>query len=141
MAHQLSIEDRERISQLRFAGMSQAQIAKQWKRSPSTVSRELKRNSVMGTYSAVTADRLARLRRQTRTIQRKMENKERLRFVTEHLAKCWSPEQISGRLNDTKNHKCQVSHQTIYQWIKSAGKLRSHWESFLRRKRTSKAQG
>ena len=133
MAGQLSIEERERISQLRFAGVTRAEIARQLNRARSTISRELKRNSSDGKYSAVKAEQLARERRKRRPLIRKMEDEERREFVVGYLVQYWSPEQISGRLKRMKGPRWHVSHQTIYTWIKSQGEQREHWESFLRR--------
>ena len=54
----LSPEDREQIAVLRAAGHSNAGIAAALGRSPSTISREVRRNAALdsGRYSAQTAD-------------------------------------------------------------------------------------
>jgi transposase, IS30 family len=133
MASQLSIQERERLSQLVFSGASPAEIARQLGRHRSTVSRELARNSIEGTYLAVRADQIAKKRRRQRPINRKMEDAARREYVVQALVKYWSPEQIAGRAQRMKHYEYGVSHQTIYAWIKAQGEHRSHWESFLRR--------
>ena len=48
MAHQLTLEERERISQMRYARFTNAEIAEELGRHRATISRELARNSVAG---------------------------------------------------------------------------------------------
>jgi IS30 family transposase len=65
----LSREDREEIAVLRAAGHSNAGIAVVLGRSPSTISRELRRNALdTGRYSAHTADGAYLLRRQRNAV-------------------------------------------------------------------------
>lgn len=52
---ELSIEERAVIQVSLSMGISQRGIAKKLKRSPSTISREIKRNSVNSEYTAQTA--------------------------------------------------------------------------------------
>ena len=132
MAHQLTLEERERISQMHFARISNARIAQELGRHPSTIGRELTRNSQQDQYSAVTAQRLAATRRQERPLLRKLARPEVNAFVRRGLIRCWSPDQIAGR-GRIADRRCQVSHQLIYDWIDSQGPLREHWRSFLRR--------
>ena len=75
-------------------------IAEQTGRSPSTISRELRRNRDPGSgqYRPFTAHKLA-VRRRARPRPGKIAGDEVLRqFVAERLAKRWSPEQISRAL-------------------------------------------
>lgn len=136
MAPQLTMQEREILSQMRYAGESQAAIARRLDRHPSTVSRELNRNSTHKGYFAVVAQGRARVRRQIRWWgQKKMEQKRTEGFVRRYLTQCWSPEQIAGRSHvvfPSKSTKQCLSRQTIYNWIKKQSD-RSHWESFLRR--------
>lgn len=134
MAKQLTMDEREVISQMRYAGDSQGAIARRLGRSPSTVCRELKRNSHGEGYSAVAAQARAEQRRRSRPIVRKMDRPEIGEAVRTGLASRWSPDQVAGRLR--REHKGdrsrRVSHQTIYAWIKRSPD-REHWEGFLRR--------
>jgi IS30 family transposase len=58
MASQLSFLERERISQMHDADATNVEIAKAVGRAPSTIGRELRRNSVAGEYSAIVAEGL-----------------------------------------------------------------------------------
>ncbi len=65
MSHKhLTIEEREVIAEMIFAGYNNTEIAKQLNRSPSTIGRELKRNQdSRKKYSASKADRKSKRRR------------------------------------------------------------------------------
>lgn len=136
MAPQLSMQEREIISQMRYAGENQAAMARRLDRHASTISREIGRNSTHEGYFAVVAQSRARVRRQVRWWgQRKMEQKQTEDFVRRYLMQYWSPEEIAGRSQlvfPRKSTKQRLSRQTIYHWIKKQSD-RSHWESFLRR--------
>jgi IS30 family transposase len=112
---QLSLEERCTIARLHEGGQSIRQIAATLDRSPSSVSRELKRNS--GTqigYKPVYAQEQAGARRWHGS---RLERDDALRdLVLDRLARGWSPEQICGWL---ARHKAgpTVSHETIYRFI------------------------
>jgi IS30 family transposase len=132
MAHHLTLEERDRIAQLRHQGADQKEIARAVERSPSTISRELRRNHTDGEYFAAQAQREAERRRQERPLVRKMEDPEINQAVRGRLAQEWSPEQIEGRMRqEDSDHS--VSSQTIYTWIEQ-DEDREHWESMLRRR-------
>jgi transposase, IS30 family len=134
MACQLTLEERERISQMRFARVSNAEIARQLDRHPTTIGRELARNSGPGQYSAVTAQRLADARRKQRPLQRKLDRPEVNAYVRQGLARRWSPDQIAGRSKaDFADRSQRVSPQLIYSWIEQQGAEREHWRQLLRR--------
>ncbi len=133
MSSQLTAQDREVVAQMRFAGASPSRIARALGRDRSCISRELKRNGGAGGYSAVAAQaRCEARRRQPR--KKKMDRPEISEAVRAGLAKCWSPDQIAGRLrrDSPKDKRRWISHQTIYTWIRT-DEHREHWESFLRR--------
>jgi IS30 family transposase len=117
----LSEQERVRIADLRRAGLGVRAIAAEVGRSPSTISRELDRNSDQptGQYRPFTAQRLAGERR-TRPREGKIAGDAELRaFVAERLTQRWSPEQISQALrqefpDDPERH---VVHETIYQAV------------------------
>lgn len=134
MAHQLTIEEREFLSQMRCQRYSQAEIARRLNRSPSTISREISRNGHGGRYySAWKAQAKAEARRRDRPLVRKLDRLEVRDAVCRGLGDYWSPDQISGRLRKEHPHEphCHMSPQTIYTWIKQQGN-RSQWEQFLR---------
>ena len=96
----LSEQERVRIADLRQAGHGVRAIAEQTGRSPSTISRELRRNRDPGSgqYRPFTAHKLA-VRRRARPRQGKIAADPVLRqFVAERLEKRWSPEQVSQAL-------------------------------------------
>ena len=135
MAHQLTLEERERISQMHYAHFTNVEIAEELGRHRATIGRELARNAVAGEYRAVAAHEQSQKRRRGRAVVRKMERPAVAEFVRSHLVHCWSPDQIAGRSKrDFPNQPCrQVSHQTIYAWIHGQPAAeRQHFLGFLR---------
>ena len=135
MARHLTLEDRDRIAQLRHQGTEQKQIAQALGRCPSTVSRELRRNCTGDEYYAAQAQRESERRRRERPLARKMDDPAINHCVRAGLAQEWAPEQITGRLKQ-QHPDCperRVSPQTIYAWIKQ-DEHRTHWEARLRRR-------
>jgi IS30 family transposase len=119
---------------MRYAGYSQAEVARRLGRHRSTISRELRRNGPDGAYSAVTAQTLAEARRRQRPLVRKMDHPQTGAFVRRGLLQRWSPDQIAGRSRREFPHDARrcISHQTIYTWIRQQGPQRRWWEQFLR---------
>jgi IS30 family transposase len=132
MASHLTLEERDRIAQLRHQGADQKEIAQATRRSRSTISRELQRNRTEGEYYAAQAQREAERRRRERPLVRKMDDPEINEAVRSGLAHEWSPEQIEWRMAQQRSDR-RVSSQTIYTWI-NKDEHREHWESFLRRR-------
>lgn len=135
MAHQLTMSEREVISNMHFAGASAAEIARATRRHRSTISRELARNGDGEVYSAVRAQRKAGARRRQRPLVRKMDRPHLSQFVREHLVQRWSPDQIAGRLRREHPHNRSrwICGQTIYRWINAQPvDDRRHWQQFLR---------
>jgi len=130
MANHLTLEERDRIAQLRHQEADQQEIAQAVGRSPATISRELRRNGTNGEYHAAQAQRQAERRRRERPLTRKMEDPEVNEAVRAGLAHEWAPEQIAGRMRQQGVQR-SVSSQTIYTWIKH-NTHRKHWKSFLR---------
>lgn len=132
MSHHLTPKERDRIAQLRYQGADQKEIAHAVGRCPSTIGRELRRNSTAGEYYATQAQWKAEQRRRERPIARKMDDPQIKEAVRSGLAREWAPEQIAGRMRQQDSNR-RVSSQTIYTWIKQ-DHHRKHWESFLRRR-------
>ncbi len=124
MANHLTLEERDRIAQLRHQGADQKEIARAVERCPSTISRELRRNRTNSGYFAAQAQREAERRRRERPLVRKMEDPEINQAVREWLAEEWSPEQIEGRMQEQDSDR-RVSSQTIDNWIKQDGERTS----------------
>jgi IS30 family transposase len=132
---QLSMEEREAVSQLWAAGHSRKEIAQRLGRNKSTIGRELKRNGrADGSYSAVAAQQNAVRRRRERPLVRKMERPELNAAVRSRLTKEWSPDQIAGRLkhDHSQDKRWHVAPQTIYTWLKQDRHC-DHWKTYLRR--------
>lgn len=112
---QLSLEDRCEIARLSADGSSVRQIAAALDRSPSTISRELKRNQgAQVGYKPGYAQQQTRARRWKGS---RLERDESLRAaVIERLASGWSPEQIAGRLKREQGRKV-ISHESIYRFV------------------------
>src|ERR1700678_1358949 len=94
---QLSLEDRCEIARLSGNGGSVRQIAAALDRSPSTVSRELKRNrgAQIGYRSSYAGEQTPAARWKGSRLEREADLRA---AVMARLASGWSPEQIAGRL-------------------------------------------
>jgi IS30 family transposase len=115
----LSEDERVVIADRHRAHHTVRAIAAELGRSPSTISRELRRNRDIagGHYRPFGAHKLAGARR-PRPKVRKLARDEVLRsFVQDRLEKCWSPEQICQALRvefrDTPGR--HLVHETVYQ--------------------------
>jgi len=119
-ARYLSEDERVTVADLRLRGHTVRAIATELNRSPSTISRELRRNlDEGGRYRPFTAQRMASERR-ARPGRGKLINDPVLRaFVAARLTKRWSPEQISQELrtafpDEPARH---LVPETIYQAV------------------------
>ena len=132
MAHHLTFQEREFLYRLKKAGQSKTAIAELMGRDRSTIYRELKRNTGQRGYRPKQAQRFANERRLVCRCPRKMEEPEVYQYVKDHLEKCWSPEQIAGRVRrDFPRQRSRwLSRQTIYNWIDDDA---TDWKSWLRR--------
>ena len=135
MASHLTLEEREVIAHMYRGGNTQRQIAERLGRSKSTISRELRRNRSRNGYWAVAAQQKAERRRRERPWVAKMQRPEVRRYVRERLRQRWSPDQIAGRSHSDFPHdrRRQISHQTIYAWIRAEEASGKHWQRYLRR--------
>ena len=117
----LGIQERENISR----GLAQMKtvraIAREINRSPSTITREIKRNSGKSGYRAFSASQKAKTAAASRRGGKsKIAQQELLRrYVLEKLRGEWSPEEISKRvkIEYSWDMAMQVSHEAIYQYI------------------------
>lgn len=114
----LSIEDRENLLRKLGEGKTIRTIAKELGRSPSTISREIRRNSKnRETYSAVKAEKKYMQRRKKSCRSRILKNEKAKRLVRYLIEEQqWSPEQIANRLR-LEGNMIQVSYSTIYRSI------------------------
>lgn len=139
----LSLLEREQIKDLCRSGMSIRQIAVVLDRSPSTISRELRRNTVSTQgYMPNTAHRLSVQRRERPRRPKLVANAELQQYVQGKLEKKWSPQQISNRLakDFPTRPEMRVCTETIYQaiYVHARGELKRELGQQLRRGRTTR---
>lgn len=139
-----TIQEREKIQEMLWEKQSARRIAQELGRSPSSVSREIKRHlpNEVRRYTPRVAHEQALKSRHSRGRIDRLKNDRIRDYVIEHLKKRWSPEQISFRMRQDINEK--ISHEAIYQYI-YAQMYRNGWSNlrpgcedlriYLRRKR------
>ena len=118
----LSSEEREEISRGLAEQLSVREIARRLERSPSTISREIRKGSCNKyTYRAQRAHRRAQRNAKSRKYGKlKLKKNSILReYVHEKLRVKWSPEQIANRLKKRypNNEAMQISHEAIYKYL------------------------
>jgi IS30 family transposase len=121
---QLSLDERYSIYRLHQENHSLRVIGEQLGRSPSTISRELRRNRIPEGYLPLEASVLAKER--CYKPMRKLDKYPELRIkMLEGLNKRWSPEVIVGRLFMEKPEP-SVCHETIYSYLYDSSFGRKH---------------
>jgi len=140
---QLTLEDRCTIAELHRAGRSIRQIAAALDRQPSTISRELKRNSGSGAragpYQPAYAQQQAAARRWSGArLDRNQPLRER---VLAQLAQGWSPEQVAGRLRREEG-RTVIGCETIYRFIYAQLKRSNDgaWRHYLPRAKAKRGR-
>jgi IS30 family transposase len=118
----LSIAEREEIAILNSNGAKVAQIASKLGRSPSTISRELRRYKNIANYRACLAQTRADTAKRRCRKPRKSDNCELLHKIERMLKRRWSPKIIVQKLGHI------ISHTTIYNIIYT---IRTEWRKFL----------
>ena len=133
---QLTLEERCEIARLREGGQSVGQIAAALDRSPSSIGRELKRNTGSGPraggYRPAYAQEQTRARRWSGS---RLERDEALReTVLDLLGQGWSPEQVVGRLKRDEG-RTVIGVETIYRFIYAQLKRTNDgaWRQYLPR--------
>lgn len=141
---QLDLDDRIAIRFGLMQKLSLREIARQLNRSPSTISREIRRNwGDAGSYSASDAQACSKSRRADCRPKKKLaHDSELFELVTKMLRDRLSPEQIAGALrimfpHDKRNYVC---HETIYNAIYAlpVGELRKELLHCLRHGKTTR---
>lgn len=114
-------------------------IAAQLGRSPSTISREIRRNGGIDAYRATKAEHAAWDRGHRPKECKLASHPILVHMVATKLKRHWSPKQIAGWLKRTyPQEECkQVSHETIYRslFIQARGILKKELQSYLRTQR------
>ena len=142
---ELSVEERATIQIGHAQGLSLRRIASLIDRSPSTISREVRRNrDACGHYSARTAQRRMQARRQAcRPTRKLVPGTERFDLIVHMLRDRLSPEQIAGKLrhmNIPSLRDAYVCRETIYNAIYAlpVGELRKELIICLRQGKTTR---
>lgn len=129
-----TIEERISIKHLLARGVSIRQIASELGRSPSSVSREIKRNShepnpIDGTIYSVQKAERAHKNRVSRAHNIVQFSLEVIQIIEQRIKETWSPEQIAAYYKND-GFPC---YKTIYKWI-NEGTIINGNKKFLRRK-------
>lgn len=113
----LSILEREKLQELLWQKKSIRYIAGVLGRSPSSISRELRRNypQEQKRYTPRLAHEKALVKRTQRGREERLKNDVIRDYVASHLKLGWSPEQIAGMIK--KEKLGSISHEAIYQYI------------------------
>ena len=112
-------KERESLLVLLKKGQKNSEIAKELGRSPSSISREIRRNAATREdYSAIRAEEQYRERRKRCVRHYKLSEPDYARKVSELLAVYWSPEEISGRLK-LEGNAIRISTCTIYRGLEN----------------------
>ena len=137
----LTINERACIYQFKQMGLSIRKIAEALDRSPSTISRELRRNSYKTSIN-YSVTRYSPTNAQNKYKQRRMNchkkcyiNEEIKNYIESKIQLHWSPDQIVERYEENKPKLPSIS--TIYRWI-NLGYLIEGDKTKLRRKGTFK---
>lgn len=112
-----TLSERKYLQELLDDGYSMRKAARALGRSPSSVSRELKRNKTGSAYSHFKAHRMAKSRKVlSHPLKRLLDGAELGLFVREKLSLFWPPETIAAiwNLNHPDDH---VGFSTIYRWL------------------------
>jgi transposase, IS30 family len=112
-----TIEEREKIQERRWKKESIRAIAKELHRSPSSISREIKRNKPpeRNVYTPRLAHEHAQTKRKSRGRAERLKNNEVRQYLRDQLEHGWSPEQIAATCKSATG--TSISHEAIYQYI------------------------
>ena len=113
----LTLDERIFLHDCLQNGLSLRKIAEYMDRSPSTLSREVRRNKSNTGYTANKADRLAKERRSSSKIRALLPGSAEYKYVEEKLNLYWPPEAICGRWSMMYPNKKPIHHSTIYRHI------------------------
>ena len=114
----LTIVEREKLDHYRAEGKSITCIAELLGRNKSTISRELRRNTIEGEYMPCKAQVQYQKRREVCKPAKRLEDSNLFSFVSDKFLKHqWSPEEIAGRLRQERGETV-ISYATIYRAIR-----------------------
>lgn len=115
----LTKTERQEIFLLKEKGYSLRGIAAALDRNPSTISREIRRNSVKNYYNPKKAQHKSYVRWKYRKpyLKKIRQNDELERFIRKKLKREWSPETIAGVWN--QKNSVHIAPLTIYKYVYS----------------------
>ena len=132
----LSLEEREEISRGLAGDRSLRSVARDLKRAPSTISREVRRNGGRKAYRAALSDQRAWDCAKRPKACKLSFNEPLCRFIARKLRLKWSPQQIAGWLmrRHPDEEQERVSHETIYRslYVQTRGVLKKELQQCLR---------
>lgn len=125
--------ERDKVAVLLASGSSLRNIARILGRSVSSISVEVRRNSIEGQYQSIAAQDLSRKRNIQSRRTNPLKSPEIFSYAYDKLRCGWSPEQIAGRLKRENHGQSIICHETIYNYIYSEeGKKRNLYEYLVR---------
>jgi len=139
MSKHLTQQKRYHIEAYKKVGYSNSQIARDLGVHPSTIGRELKRNSspIHQRYGAKVAHEISSLRKSINSRVNKKFKNELEDLVVKYIELDWSPEQVSATLSI--KHDLSISYVSIYQYIESdrqnGGELHTHLRFYGKKRR------
>ena len=127
--HKITSLERDQIACWHAAGVSNKEIGRRLNRHHTSIDRELKRNTLGGVYTAISANHLSEVRNHSARKKAALKDPQTYTYVVEKLRTGWSPEQIAGRLKKEQN-RTVICHETIYRYIYTTpdGKAQALWE-------------
>jgi len=129
----INVHERDQIAVWLALKVPLREIARRLDRSVSSVSDEVSRNSVLGVYSAHTAQVISDGRNRHSRQFNALKNSRIYSYAIKKLRSGWSPEEIAGRLKRTHKGKTIICHETIYRYIYSEeGKAKQLTEFLIR---------
>ena len=133
--------NRNELSILLEKGYSIRNISKALKKNPSSISREVRSNSVNGQYDPDKADRKAHVRRMYSKYQGlKIRETDWLeQYIQNKLKSKWTPEEIAGRLKYENNNQSVISFKAIYKYLETP--LGERYKKYLPSKTWKKGKG
>lgn len=113
--------DRNELSILLKKGYSLRDIAKVLLKNPSSISREVKDNSVNGVYNPDKAQHKAYVKRKYSKYQgMKIRNNSWIEEnIREKFKVGWTPEEMAGRLKYENNNQTVISFKAIYEYLET----------------------
>jgi IS30 family transposase len=141
---QLTLEERIKLDLMRKEGKSNRAIAAALGRDPSTIGRELRRNSratkqYPASYEPKRAEERAERRRRWDARFKLSRDLDLRAHVRGRLEAGFSPEEIAGELR-VRHGKCIVSHESIYRFIYYRTAQKDYWHRLLPRRKSRRGR-